>query len=181
MVPTRSSLLLIIAFLSFDLSAQNCLDDNGTNTYVTPNQHPYTVIFKKDNSIFSHNNQNSAQSLITFRSELREMLLDGRKEPYATRDVHNIYLTYEQLCALAYESGIENYVDHKTDRHEKGFAYQLKAKAFVLLSATNLAGSRLANAPMPVTPGMKRFHPILPSTRANYFQEMFTTYPTTSI
>ena len=139
----RSTLVLIITFLALDLSAQNCINDNGTNSFVTPNQHPYTVFFKKQNSIFNHNNQNRAQSLDIFRARLREILLDGRKEPYDTRDVENIYKTYEQLCALAYESSIENYVDHKTNRHNTKFAYQLKAKAFVLLCATNKAGLTL--------------------------------------
>jgi hypothetical protein len=59
--------------------------------------------------------------------------------------------------------------------------YGLKAALGGGRNKKGLAGSRLVNAPMPVTLGMKRFHPILPSTRANYFQDMFTTYPTTSI
>jgi hypothetical protein len=94
---------------------------------------------------------------------------------------NSAFAPIEDYITERYKEGGQTYYTENEELRRHGFATQLKAKAFVLLSATNLAGSRLANAPMPVTLGMKRLHPILPSTRANYFQDMFTTYPTTSI
>jgi hypothetical protein len=187
----RALLVIFLIASLADAYSQCNINDRGTNLQVKANQYPYTVFYRNDmNGAFNYE-LNLNDGLNIYRTDLRELVRNGKGE-VAKNEFDVVPLNiYGELFKIAfapikdyiteYKDGGQTYYTEYVEVRRHGFVTQLKAKAFVLLIATNLAGSRLANAPMPVTPGMKRLHPILPSTRANYFQDMFTTYLTTSI
>jgi hypothetical protein len=187
----RTVLIAMLIIGNTTVYGQCKINDRGINAQIEGNQHPYSVFYRGDQNGAFNYEQKLIDALNTFRTDLREMVNNGKgdskedaKDKYAFIPVQvydklfkYAFAPIEDYITERYKDGGQTYYTGYEEVRRHGFATQLKAKAFVLLCATNLEGSRLANAPTVDKLGMK--HPIHPSAYANYLKEMFTTYSTT--
>ncbi|MGB0431570.1 MAG: hypothetical protein ACPGLV_13935, partial [Bacteroidia bacterium] len=149
--------LLIISLIASlaDAYSQCNINDRGTNLQVKANQYPYTVFYKNDPHGSFNYARNLNLALDSFRLNLRKLVKNGKGDIPRDINAEVPYDVFKRLFDDAYApivdyraiGRVKNNGDTvwstKEDERRAAFSWQIKAKSFVLLCATNLQGNSL--------------------------------------